>query len=181
MYWVKTNKKLTEQLDECRVAAEAMATEIPKVKAVKYRGNVKDDQQFTVVPIGDPHIGLRTWAQEVGQDWDVKIALRVYERVFRRLFERTPDTKEAVIFNSGDFFHADNIRGETERSGHKLDLDGRPGYWMDAGMGLMKLLLQMALQKYEKVHFVNAPGNHDDMLGRALGCSSSTYLKMSRA
>jgi len=169
VYWVKSNKKLTDQLDECRVAAEAMAVDLPKMSPVKYRGNVKNESQFAVMPIGDPHIGLRTWSKEVGVDWDVPIALRVYEKVFRRLFERTPDTKECIVFNSGDFFHADNMRGETERSGHKLDLDGRPGYWMDAGMGLMKLLLVMALQKYEKVHFVNAPGNHDDILGLALG------------
>lgn len=171
VYWVKSNRKLVDQLEECRSVIEAMADDLPKLKPSQYLGNVKTKNHFTVIPIGDPHIGLRTWSREVGIDWDVKIAQRVYANVFNRLLKRTPDTNEVVVFNSGDFFHADNIRGETERSGHKLDLDGRPSYWLEAGVGIMKMLLSMCLEKYSKVHFVSTPGNHDDMLGQALGIS----------
>jgi hypothetical protein len=169
VYWVKTNRRLVDQLDEFRTTVAAIIDELPKLKPVKYTGNVKTKDHFTVIPIGDPHIGLRTWAREVGVDWDVPIAKRVFNNVFSRLFKRVPDTEEAIVFNSGDFFHADNIRGETERSGHKLDLDGRPSYWIEAGVVIMRMIIDMALSKYKKVHFVNTPGNHDDILGQALG------------
>jgi hypothetical protein len=169
VYWVKTNRRITEQLSECRAVIEAMVEDLPKLPSSTYKGSVKDSNHFAVIPIGDPHIGLRTWAREVGVDWDVKIALRVFGKVFARLFQRTPDTQEAIIFNSGDFFHADNIRGETERSGHKLDLDGRPAYWIDAGIQIMRGIIDMALEKYKRVVFVNTPGNHDDILGLTLG------------
>lgn len=169
VYWVKTNRRLVDQLDEFRTTVEAIIDELPKLKPVKYTGNVKTKDHFTVIPIGDPHIGLRTWAREVGVDWDVPIAKRVFNNVFSRLFKRVPDTEEAIVFNSGDFFHADNIRGETERSGHKLDLDGRPSYWIEAGVVIMRMIIDMALAKYKKVHFINTPGNHDDILGQALG------------
>lgn len=169
VYWVKTNRKIADQLDECRTAIEAMVDDLPRLPKSTYQGTTKDKNHFAVVPIGDPHIGLRTWSREVGIDWDVPIAMRVFSKVFARLFQRTPDTDEAIIFNSGDFFHADNIRGETERSGHKLDLDGRPAYWIDAGVQIMRLIIDMALAKYKRVHFINTAGNHDDILGLSLG------------
>ena len=167
--WIKTNRKLAEQINEAHAMIDAMALSVPKVEPAVYRGNIKEPHHFSVIPLGDPHIGLRTWSKEVGTDWDVPTAMRVFEKVFRRLLERTPDTEVGVLFNSGDFFHADNIAGETARSGHKLDLDGRPGFWLDAGFSLIRLLIDMALQKYSRVVFINTPGNHDDILGLALG------------
>lgn len=167
--WIKTNRKLAQQVNDARGLIEAMALDLPRMQPAVYKGNVKSARHFTVIPVGDPHIGLRTWAKEVGEDWDVPIARRVYERVFRRLFERAPDTQVAVLVNTGDFFHADNIAGETARSGHKLDLDGRPGYWLEAGFQILRMMIDLALAKYQEVILVNVPGNHDDILGMALG------------
>ena len=167
--WVKTNRTIVDQLDQARTVLEAMTDEITPLKNIKYAGKKPDKKRFSVIPIGDPHIGLRTWAKEVGVDWDVKIARRVFGSVFKRLLERSPDTEEAVLINTGDFFHADNIAGETTRSGNKLDLDGRPAYWLDAGVVIIRMLIDACLQKYKKVHFYNVTGNHDDILGLALG------------
>jgi len=167
--WVKSNRKIVDQLKDAEIVVEAMSAEIPRLKPSVYKGNPKKKHHFSVIPVGDPHIGLRTWSKEVGIDWDVPIALRVYEKVFSRLLKRTPDTDVCVLFNSGDFFHADNIAGETSKSGHKLELDGRPGYWLDAGVRVITQLIDLCLMKYKEVHFVNTPGNHDDILGRALG------------
>jgi hypothetical protein len=173
--WIKSNRQLASQVNDARSIIEAMSVDIPRVDPVVYRGNSKDAHHFSVIPVGDPHIGLRTWSEEVGVAWDVETALRVYQNVFTRLFTRTPDTDVGILFNSGDMFHADNIIGETTRSGHKLDLDGRPGYWLHAGFSLIRLLIDMALQKYKEVIFVNTPGNHDDLLGMAIG-SFVTHL-----
>lgn len=167
--WIKTNRSLASQVSDARGIIEAMSVDIPSKPPVVYQGNVKSSQHFTVIPLGDPHIGLRTWSEEVGAEWDAQIAMRVFHNVFSRLLARTPDTERVVLFNSGDFFHADNIAGETSRSGHKLDLDGRPGYWLDIGVQIMVMLIDMCLAKYRHVHFVNTPGNHDDILGMALG------------
>jgi len=175
--WIKTNRKIVDQLADAQVVVEAMAAEVTPCQPVVYKGNSKQKHHFTVIPIGDPHIGLRTWSKEVGEDWDVPIAKRVYERVFTRLLARAPDTEVCVLFNSGDFFHADNIAGETSRSGHKLDLDGRPGYWMDAGIRIMQMMIDMCLTKYKEVHFINTPGNHDDILGVALGVFMTRYYE----
>lgn len=167
--WVKTNREIAQQMDECRMAVEAMKYELPQFDPVAYKGNSKNSDHFTVLPIGDPHIGLRVYEREARVNWDVEIALRVFTNVFTRLLERTPDTEEIIIFNSGDFWHADNIQEETARSKHKLDMDGRPGFWMRAGISIMMMIIDMCLVKYKKVHFINTPGNHDDLLGLMLG------------
>ena len=168
--WVKTSKSVTDQLDAIEQICQSLAEEVPPVEAVKYQGSkhvTKD--HCTVIPIGDPHVGLMTWAKEVGEDWDNKIAPRVFSNIFKRLLSQCPDTEECILVNTGDFFHADNIEGQTSRSKHKLDLDGRHGKWLDAGGALLTMFIDMCLKKYKKVTFVNVPGNHDDILGRFLG------------
>ncbi|AUR85200.1 metallo-dependent phosphatase-like protein [Vibrio phage 1.077.O._10N.261.45.A10] len=177
LQWVKTNVSMAEQLDAATVAVNAMATNIKPVEPTPFTGNKVNDDEFCVVPLGDPHIGLLTWAKEVGHDWDLAIAQRVYDKMFRRMFHRLPRTKEIVLVNTGDFFHADNIHGESSRSGHRFDLDGRHGKWLQAGIGIMRLFLQYALNNYEKVTLVNVPGNHDDILGMAMGIFTSELYR----
>jgi transposase len=167
--WVKTNRSITEQLDSARIVMESIAADIKPCKEVVYHGEAIDKHKFSVIPLGDPHIGLMTWAKEVGHDWDLKIAQRVYRKVFTRLLARSPDTEECVLLNTGDFFHADNIAGETTASGHKLDLDGRPSKWLEVGFRILQMFIEMCLTKYKRVKFYNVPGNHDDILGAALG------------
>lgn len=167
--WVKTNRRLVDQLDDAKTVLKAMSSELPIIKTIPVAKKKYDKDKFTVLPLGDPHIGLLTWSKEVGEDWDVKIAKRVFEKVFKRLLERCPDTHEAVLVNTGDFFHSDNIKNMTSASGHILDVDGRHAKWLDAGVIIMRMFIEACLAKYNKVTFVNVPGNHDDILGAAIG------------
>lgn len=168
--WVKTNVSLSDQVDAVQRIIDSLAEQVKPVHSVKYGGVSRPSKEHvTVIPIGDPHVGLMTWAKEVGADWDIKIALRVYHKVFTRLLEECRDTEECILINTGDFFHADNIQGETSRSKHKLDLDGRHGKWLDAGGALLCMFIDFCLKKFKKVTFINVPGNHDDILGRFLG------------
>lgn len=168
--WVKTRRSVSEQLEAIGRICKSMAEDVPPVSAVKYLGDKRPSKSHTtVIPIGDPHVGLMTWSKEVGEDWDVNISMRVFKNVFTRLLEQCPNTEECILVNTGDFFHADNIEGQTSRSRHKLDLDGRHGKWLDAGGALLLMFVDMCLKKYKKVTFVNVPGNHDDILGRFLG------------
>ena len=169
MEWVKTNVHISKQVETAGAIVESMIEDIKPLPVIPYRNKVATTDQFTVIPIGDPHIGLMTWSKEVGEDWDIKIADRVYRKVFKRLLSNLPDTEECILVNTGDFFHADNIQGETSRSKHKLDLDGRHGKWLDAGFVVIRMFIDACLRKYKKVEFINVPGNHDDILGRAIG------------
>lgn len=167
--WVKTNVALQDQFDSAKKLVEALLLDVQPLPLIKFESKPQTKKQFTCIPIGDPHIGLMVWSKETGESWDLKIAERVYTKVFKRLLSSMPDTEECVLVNTGDAFHADNVAGETSRSGHKLDLDGRHGKWIDAGYMLMRMFCDLCLKKYKKVEFINVPGNHDDILGRTIG------------
>ena len=167
--WVKRKVNYKQQVDAFLQIVDSMIHEIEPLPPIPYEPHPALDDCFSCIPLGDPHIGLLTWSKEVGVDWDLNIADRVYRKVFTRLLAKLPDTKECVLVNTGDFFHADNIQGMTSRSGHILDLDGRHGKWLDAGFIILRMFIDACLRKYETVHFYNVPGNHDDILGRALG------------
>lgn len=179
--WVKTRVDLRDQIDAASDLIQSMIKDIDPLPAIPYENTPQTKERFTVIPIGDPHIGLMTWAKEVGEDWDLNIADRVYRKVFTRLLKNLPDTEECILVNTGDFFHADNIQGVTSRSGHRLDLDGRHGKWLDAGFVIIRMFIDACLRKYKKVEFINVPGNHDDILGRAIGSYVwQLYLKNPR-
>lgn len=168
--WIKTRVDYKQQADAAIQALESLVQDIEPLPAIPYDNKRKvSTDLFTVIPLGDPHIGLMTWSKEVGEDWDLSIAQRVYRKVFERLLSRLPDTEECVLLNTGDFYHADNIQGVTSRSGHRLDLDGRHGKWLDSGFMILRMFIDACLAKYKKVHYKNVPGNHDDILGRVLG------------
>ena len=167
--WIKTRVGFDQQLKAAQQLLDSMIEDIEPLPVIPYTHQADDPDLFTTIPLGDPHIGLLTWAKEVGEDWDLAIADRVYRKVFTRLLARCPDTEVCVLANTGDFFHADNIQGTTSRSGHRLDLDGRHGKWLDAGFSILRMFIDACLKKYKRVEFVNVPGNHDDILGRALG------------
>lgn len=172
--WIKTRVDFNRQLEAAQAILDSMVHEIEPLPLIPYVNKPSaDPHHFTCIPIGDPHIGLLTWSREVGEDWDLEIADRVYRKVFTRLLKKLPDTERCVLVNTGDFFHADNIQGMTSRSGHRLDLDGRHGKWLDAGFSIARMFIDACLRKYEIVDFFNTPGNHDDILGRAIG--SYTY------
>jgi hypothetical protein len=180
--WVKTKVEIKDQLSSIDRLCKSMAQDVQPVEAVKYLGSRNTNKnEITVIPIGDPHVGLMTWKKEVGVDWDATIAPRVFKQVFNRLLAKCPDTEEVILVNTGDFFHADNVEGVTSRSRHKLDLDGRHGKWLDVGGSLLMMFIDHCLRKYKKVTFVNVPGNHDDILGRFLGTlAECVYRKEKR-
>lgn len=157
--WVKTHNKFNrEQFEEW---AEALAADLPKAEAVNAPDFVSDDT-LTVIPFGDPHLGLHSWAAETGDDFDLKIAERDLCAAVDRLVKCVPRSRQALIANLGDYFHADNLQGETMRSHHKLDTDTRWAKVLLVGLKAIRQCISSALEHHEQVTVINAIGNHDD-------------------
>jgi hypothetical protein len=159
--WVKTNIDHERQMELMRDAVEALAQDLPVIERIpKARGAHKD--MMAVYPMGDPHVGLLSWGEETGQDWDLKIAETAFCNIFNRLVATAPPCKEAVIVNLGDYFHADNFEGVTSRAKHSLDVDGRFAKMIAVGVKIMRQMIESALARHERVRVINAIGNHDD-------------------
>ena len=162
LQWAKTSIDHERQRELFIQAAESMATELPRVTKIACPGSTLP-HLMAVYPIGDAHIGMRAWGEETqGEDWDMTKAVEVQCGAMAALVELAPAAEIGVIINLGDWLHADNMAGMTERSGHVMDLDGRYAKMIDVGMMVMRQCIKSALEKHKTVRVINVVGNHDD-------------------
>lgn len=166
--WVQAPKDKQREWDQFWAAC-ARATEA-------YKGLAEpspipehtNDNDLTLIPLGDPHCGLLSWHKETGSDFDLKIFERELFKVVDMLVERSPPSKRAVLGQLGDYFHIENEKQTTPNGGNKLDGDGRLGKIMEVGFNVMRRLTDRLLQKYEQVDVINLRGNHDPSLSLSL-------------
>lgn len=122
---------------------------------------VTDADRLVVYPLGDPHIGMLAWANEVGQSFDLKIAERELVECMKQLVARSPASEEAIVCNLGDFWHSQDDTQRTPKGGNKLDVDGRTGKVGRVGLRIFRTIIDTALQKHSRVRVRSVPGNHD--------------------
>jgi len=123
---------------------------------------------LNLVPLADLHMGLMTWAKETGENWDLKIARRVYTASISRLMARLPAADTCVVLGGGDQMHADNNSNVTPNSGHSLDVDGRYDKVVEVTQDLFLDIISMALQRHSKVIVRILKGNHDEHASTAI-------------
>lgn len=161
--WVKSKLKEDESFHAIREAIEELADEYKGIaKPIKPPARNNDDL-LCILPLGDPHVGLYSWALEtgIGNDFDTTIARNDLLAAASRLVDVAPPATRALIINLGDFFHADSF-SQLTKSGHKLDVDTRWPRVLKIGCQLMVDMISLALKKHREVEVINAIGNHDD-------------------
>lgn len=157
--WVKTRDEksledITAALREAFEQYKGYAKPIAAPKRV-------DADLLSVYPIGDAHVGLMAWNKDASEDYDLKIGATRLRECAGRLISQSPPSKTAIILNLGDWQHTDDAKNMTPRSGNLLDVDGRYFKVLTTGIQLMMDIIELALQKHEKVIVRNLPGNHD--------------------
>lgn len=111
--------------------------------------------------IGDAHIGLYAWAEEAGDDFDLDTATDMLHKATNHLVNSSPPAHTAFILDVGDYFHADDQSNETRKSKNKLDVDTRWAKVLEAGIKCACSLIDLALQKHQKVLWRSVIGNHN--------------------
>lgn len=164
--WVKTKNEEDRQalLDAIREAFDGYKGHAPLIKAPKDA----DKDLLSVYPIADQHIGLMSWGEETGEDYDLKIASERLRDCASKLISQSPPSEQAIILNLGDWQHTDDSRNATPMSGNRLDVDGRFMKVLQTGVMLMMDVVEMALQKHHSIMIRNIPGNHDPHTALAL-------------
>ena len=122
--------------------------------------NPEADDLLAVIPLGDPHIGLHCWGEEVGQDFDLKIAAANMRVAITGLMAVAPDCAECLIINLGDYFHADSSNNTTSK-GTPVDVDGRRVKVVRVGLEIFIETIDQALLKFPIVRVICVTGNHD--------------------
>lgn len=166
--WIQAPQDKQNQWDQFWKAC-ARATEAYKGLAEPVPAPLGTDETLmTLYPLGDPHIGMLSWAKETGEDFDLKIAERDLINVVDMLVDRAPASKRGVLANLGDLFHFDSDSQLTPNGGNKLDCDSRLTKVTDIGFKIVRRLIDRLLQKHQQVDVINVPGNHDPRMARML-------------
>ena len=175
--WIKT--KVAEQ-NKVNILLEAMSHIADKwqgksdpIKAPK--GDLSDDL-LAVYNIGDAHIGMLSWAPETGTNFNLQIAEHNLCEAVDKLVEMGPKSRQALIINIGDWFHADN-KSSTTTAGTHVDTDSRFAKMILVGVRIMRRLIDITLTKHEIVHVYNAQGNHDGNTSIMLALCLSQYYE----
>jgi hypothetical protein len=146
-----------------RRSLELLIRDLPSAKPIRpMRRKTADDGCLCAVGLYDHHFGMLCWAPEVGADYDLKVARRLYVRAMEDLLSRAmPFGISKILLVIGqDFFHVNDPQGVTPRHGNELDVEGRLPKIIAAGkdsvIGAAELAAQVAPVEVKWV-----PGNHD--------------------
>jgi hypothetical protein len=161
--WVTANQDKATKFDKFWAAAREAAAEFKGLYEPPASEPLPpaDPALMTVYPLGDPHIGMLAWRNEVGKDFDLRIAQQDLFGTVDALVSRAPESRIGVLANLGDFFHAENDAQLTPRGGNKLDGDGRFGKVARVGFNVLRRCIERMLEKHTYVHVLNVRGNHD--------------------
>jgi Bacterial regulatory protein, Fis family len=178
--WVKTRVDEDARVRALLDAVQQAMTGVPRADKIPApRGGAAD--LLTVYPLGDPHVGMYSWQEETGEDFDSDIAERDLVAATRHLVACAPPSHEALIVNLGDFFHADSLDNQTRQSHNKLDVDTRWTKVLRVGLRVMRTIIETALTKHRTVRVINEIGNHDEHTSQMLTLAlASMYEKNPR-
>ena len=162
LQWVKTDTDAERQVELMKAVIEGMKSEITPVVPVKAVRTKRDDKLLNLYTVSDFHLGMLAWADESGDDWDMKIAEDLFSRWFDAAFQKAPDAGTGVINLLGDFAHFDSLDAVTPESRHVLDADTRYQKLVRYMIRMVRRVVGMALVKHKNVRLLIVQGNHDE-------------------
>jgi hypothetical protein len=136
LQWIKTKEGHSPEVWAEQI--KDVFTDATPIKPVPRVKGPSSNKLLTVYPIGDHHVGMYSWAEETGNDYDLKIAENLLVTAMQYLVAQAPVCDEALIVNLGDFFHVDNLKNQTARSGNVLDVDTRYAAMIRAGVRMLR-------------------------------------------
>jgi len=158
--WVKSSADEKARFEIAQKAIEALCQTVPPLPPIAAPQSANRDL-MTVIPMGDPHFGLMSWAAETGDNFDLDTAEELTYAAIDRLTERSPASGTAMLLNLGDFFHADNSTNTTPKGNNGLDVDGRYAKIAMVSILSMQRCVMRMLEKHDNVIVKNLRGNHD--------------------
>ena len=159
--WVKSSADDERRQQVIREAFEAMAEELPKLAPVVPPA-VTQAHLATLYTLTDSHVGALAWHREnLEADWDLKIAEATLVGCFAQMVNASPPATVGIVNQLGDFLHYDSLAPVTPTSGHVLDADGRFSKMVTTAVRVLRRVIDLALEKHEKVVVLMAEGNHD--------------------
>ncbi len=160
LQWVKSQIDHERQAELMREALIAMGEEIPRAHPEEPPSHTLESLLNCYV-VTDYHMGMMSWHEETGDDWDLKSAQDLLIRWFGRAIQSSPDAEIGVLANIGDFLHWDGLDAVTPASKHLLDADTRFQKLVRIAIRCIRFIISMMLRKHQQVHVLMCDANHD--------------------
>lgn len=157
--WVKANTDAQALADMFQAYAGAYLEDIQPLPAIDAPGGELNTDIIPWFQIGDAHIGMLAHADEVGHNFDLKIAERELKVAMHELIDRAPSCERCVIQDMGDMSHYQDFTAKSE-SGHDFDYDGRYPKMIEVCARVMRSIVDKALSKFQFVDVIVNQGNH---------------------
>ena len=171
--WYRQNDEYAELMEALEDTANILDIKAPKIP--KPKANNADI--LSNYCIGDMHIGMHSWHEETGSDFDLEIVVRDLMKAFADLISRAENSETCIILNLGDAIHFHDDTQTTKHSKNSLDGDGRIDKVFRITCALMNKFVEMALVKHKNVIVRNVKGNHDEELAMALRYQMHAYWR----
>lgn len=162
LQWVKTDTDAERQVELMRAVIDGMKSDITPVSVTPPPKKRLNEKLLNLYTVSDFHLGMLAWADESGDDWDMKIAEDLFSKWFDAAFQKAPDAGVGVINLLGDFAHFDSLDAVTPSSGHVLDADTRYQKLVRYMIRMVRRVVNMALVKHKSVCLLIVQGNHDE-------------------
>lgn len=162
LQWVKTDTDAERQVELMHAVIDGMKSDITPVSEVPPPKKRLNEKLLNLYTVSDFHLGMLAWADESGDDWDMKIAEDLFSKWFDAAFQKAPDAGVGVINLLGDFAHFDSLDAVTPASGHVLDADTRYQKLVRYMIRMVRRVVNMALIKHKSVRLLIVQGNHDE-------------------
>lgn len=158
--WVKSQQDPAARERLLDAAVAAMAEKIPREKASKAPARCNSDL-LSCYTITDYHLGMLSWREETGADWDTNIAEKMLTDWFGIAVGCSPPSERAVLAQLGDFLHWDGMDAVTPEHRNLLDADTRFQKIVRVAIRVLRRVIAMLLAKHAAVHVIMGEGNHD--------------------
>lgn len=168
--WLRKKKHIVEFREIISELMENAKAKSPKQNIARATGK----GFLYEICIFDPHFGLRAWAEESGEDYNLKIAANDFNLAVDTLLTRIHGyTIDKIVLPIGnDFFNVDNKAGTTNK-GTNQDEDASFQRSFIEGFNLLRYNIDK-MTEYADVDIFVVPGNHDTQrcfyLGHSLEC-----------
>lgn len=160
MQWVKTSADDAARERAMLAALAAMAEKIKPVPAQRAPKRTVEDLANLYV-VSDYHLGMLSWPEETGDDWNLDIAESMLVDWFGAAIAQSPDAELGIFCQLGDFLHQDGLDAVTPASKHLLDADTRFQKIVRVAIRAIRRVIGMLLAKHARVVVIMAEGNHD--------------------
>lgn len=160
---VSTRWKMPEQdTQSLLVQIKEAFSDIPPAPYVA-KPEVVKERSVAFLPHADWHLGSVVSEDHAGQAYNRQIAVERLKDGFSQCLGAIPPSDVAIILNNGDLTHTNSDRDETDRSKHKLKVEGTHHDNIRLAIQSTIWMIDHAREKHGQVIYTARPGNHDGM------------------